>query len=181
MSVSVAAVRDANIACVYVCTWLSSEIAAFTLWCVTPDYGYIAHLISDYCFLSFPPPPSAPPPPARAPQICVMRARACDRQASAEVRRLMTAARPLMTPSILSTPAHTDYPQRHLLTLYANEQREGVMRKEWQIKKKRKKKKEKRGWKEKQKERHRKQSMKEYVRGRGTWNKALERVWHRGK
>lgn len=128
MSVPVAVVRNANIACVYVCTWLSSEIAAFTLWCVTPDYGYM-----------FPSPPPTSSRPCTA-NMCDARTsvRACDRQASAEVQRLMTAARPLMTPSILSTPAHTDYPQRHLLTLYANEQREGVMRKEWQIKKKEK-------------------------------------------
>lgn len=88
--------------------------------------------------VSFPPPPTSSRPCTA--NMCDARTsvRACDRQASAEVQRLMTAARPLMTPSILSTPAHTDYPQRHLLTLYANEQREGVMRKEWQIKKKEK-------------------------------------------
>lgn len=39
--------------------------------------------------------------------------------------RLMTAPRPLMTPSILSLANHADYPQRHLLTLYANETESG--------------------------------------------------------
>lgn len=47
--------------------------------------------------------------------------RECDRQASAQVWQLMTAPRPLTTPSILSAPTSADYPQRHLLTLYANE------------------------------------------------------------
>lgn len=37
----------------------------------------------------------------------------------------MTAPRPLMTPSILSLVTHADYPQRHLLTLYANETESG--------------------------------------------------------
>lgn len=38
---------------------------------------------------------------------------------------MMTAPRPLMTPSILSAPTCADYPQRHLLTLYANETERG--------------------------------------------------------
>lgn len=37
----------------------------------------------------------------------------------------MTAVRPLMTPSILSPATRADYPQRHLLTLYANDTERG--------------------------------------------------------
>lgn len=37
----------------------------------------------------------------------------------------MTALRPLMTPSILSSATSADYPQHHLLTLYANETERG--------------------------------------------------------
>lgn len=82
-----------------------------------------------------------------------------DRQTSAEVWRLMTASRPLMTPSILSPPTSADYPQRHLLTLYANETETGSNEKRVTDKKK------KRGRKEKQEERHGKQCMKGYEEG----------------
>lgn len=50
-----------------------------------------------------------------------------------------------MTPSILSLPTRADYPQRHLLTLYANETERGGNEKRVTDKKKR-------GRKEKQKE-----------------------------
>lgn len=99
-------------------------------------------------------------------QICVLHAWAwvCDRQTSAEVWRLMTALRPLMTPSILSPSTRADYPQRHLLILcMLMKQREGVMRKEWQIKKKK-------GWgggqKRNRRLRHRNQCIKAWVRRR---------------
>ncbi len=68
----------------------------------------------------------------------------------------MTAPRPLMTPSILSPPTRADYPQRHLLTLYANETER------WSNEKRMTDKKE--GGKRMEKGRHRKQCMKEYVR-----------------
>lgn len=53
----------------------------------------------------------------------------------------MTAPRPLMTPSILSPPTRADYPQRHLLALYANETERGSNEKRVtdKIKKKREK------------------------------------------
>lgn len=69
----------------------------------------------------------------------------------------MTAPRPLMTPSILSPPTRADYPQRHLLTLYANETERGSNEKRVT---------DKRGTEEKQEERHKKQCMTEYVRER---------------
>ncbi len=61
-----------------------------------------------------------------------------------------------MTPSILSPSTRADYPQRHLLTLYANETERGSNEKRVTDKKKKKKKKETRGREEKKKERHRK-------------------------
>lgn len=50
----------------------------------------------------------------------------------------MTALQPLMTPSILSPATHADYPQRHLLTLYANETETGSNEKRVTDKKKKK-------------------------------------------
>lgn len=76
----------------------------------------VSHLITDTRFL-------LPLPCAANMRGCG--ARACDRQTSAEVWRLVTAPRPLMTPSILSPVTRADYPQRHLLTLYANESETG--------------------------------------------------------
>lgn len=108
-SASVAVVHDANITSVYVCTCVRGcQVRLQHLRCD------VSHLIMDTCFLL------SPPCTANMCDAC-MSVRACDRQTSAEVWRLMTAPRPLMTPSILSPPTCADYPQRHLLTLYANE------------------------------------------------------------
>lgn len=85
-----------------------------------------------------------------------------------KVWRLMTAPRPLMTPSILSLPTRADYPQRHLLTLYANETRRGSNEKRVTDKKKRRR-------KENQKKRNGKRNERE------TWNKVCDREVNKRK
>lgn len=60
-----------------------------------------------------------------------------------------------MTPSILSLVTHADYPQRHLLTLYANETESGSNEKRVTDKKKRV---------GEYRKRNRKQCVEEYMR-----------------
>ena len=52
---------------------------------------------------------------------------------------MVTALRPLMTPSILSLATCAGYPQHHLLTLYANETERGSIEKRMTDKKNMKK------------------------------------------
>lgn len=120
----------------------------------------VSHLITDTCSLLS---------PLHTANICVMHAWVwvCDRQTSAEVWQLMTALRPLMTPSILSPPTHADYPQRHLLTLYANDTERGSNEKRVT---------DKRGGQTRNGGGHEKQCRKEYVRKKKKWS---NEVWQR--
>lgn len=103
VSVCVEVARDANAACVYAAVrW---DCSVYTVMCHTWLWIHVSFFLS------------------RA-----VRMRERERVTGWHQRRfwrLMTAPRPLMTPSILSPVTHADYPQRHLLTLYANETERG--------------------------------------------------------
>lgn len=141
MSVSVAAVHIANTERVYMAVRWDCSI-----------YAVMCHTWLWICA----PPPRAPP--LGALQICVVHARTWGWQAD------------ISGGLVLDDSTTTSYdalhfvrgdwrrlPQRHLLTLYANETQRGVMRKEWQIR-----------TEEKQKERHVKPREKNYI-----WAKCL--------
>lgn len=141
----------------HVCTWLSGEIVAFTLWSVTPDYRYMF------------------------PSLCVARCKYawCPRErerVTGRHRRRFGGwwqRRDLWwRPPFCQWWLTQITPSAIFLLCMLMKQRAGVMRKEWQIKK----------WVGEYRKRNRKQCVEEYMRELReleTWPKVFVKRSHR--